>query len=164
MRREIMKNKKITTSLLLVASIMIWGTIAWRVSKAIRKEDAPIEKSQPRTFVNKPDSAVFLLNYDDPFLKKPPGNSLQTGKESKVDQDNPTTNFSPPEPDVVQGPAFKFKGMLKAGKITYGLLVFEGETIMARTKGKVGDFYIVRITADKLVVRRQGLDMELFAE
>ncbi len=164
MRREIMKNKKITTSLLLVASIMIWGTIAWRVSKAIRKEDAPIEKSQPRTFVNKPDSAVFLLNYDDPFLKKPPGNSLQTGEEPKVDQDNPATNFSPPEPDVVQGPAFKFKGMLKAGKITYGLLVFEGETIMARTKEKVGDFYIVRITADKLVVRRQGLDMELFAE
>lgn len=164
MRREIMKNKKITTSLLLVASIIIWGTIAWRVSKAIRKEDAPIEKSQPRTFVNKTDSAVLLLNYDDPFLKKPSGNSLRTGEEPKVDQDNPATNFSPPEPDVVLGPAFKFKGILKAGKITYGLLDFEGETMMARTREKIGDFYIVHITADKLVVRRQGLDMELFAE
>ncbi|ULB34946.1 MULTISPECIES: hypothetical protein [Proteiniphilum] len=164
MRREIMKNKKITTSLLLMASIIIWGSIARRVSKAIRKEDAPIEKSQPRTFVNKPDSAVLLLNYDDPFLKKPSRNLLQTGEEPKVDQDNQATNFLPAEPDVVQGPAFKFKGILKAGKITYGLLDFEGETMMARTREKIGDFYIVHITADKLVVRRQGLDMELFAE
>lgn len=164
MRREIMKNKKITTSLLLVASIIIWGTIAWRVSKVIGKEDAPIKKSQPRIIVNKPDSAVLLLNYDDPFLKKPPGNTLQTDEESKVNQVNPVASFLPPEPDVVQGPSFKFKGMLKAGNISYGLLDFGGETIMTTPREKIGDFYIVSITPDKLVVRRQGLDMELFAE
>ncbi len=73
-------------------------------------------------------------------------------------------DFYPQEPELVQGPAFKFKGILTAGKKSYGLLDLAGETIIVSARERIGDFYIVSITADKIVVRRQGLDMELFAE
>lgn len=155
-----MKNKKITTYLLLAASIIIWGTIAWRLVKAFKKDEVVVEKTQPRPVDRKPDSVVLLLNYEDPFLKDPGGKTIH----KEEDFDNPETDFFPQEPEVVQGPAFKFKGMMKAGKKSYGLLDLGGETIMVSPKEKIGDFYIVSITSDKLVVRRQGLDMELFAE
>ena len=155
-----MKNKKITTYLLLAASIVIWGTITWRLIKAFKKEDVVVATTQPRPSVHKPDSVLLLLSYDDPFLKD--NRSKSTSKEEDIDDSD--VNFYPQEPEVVQGPAFKFKGMLKAGKKSYGLLDLSGETIMVSAKEKIGDFYIVSITADKMVVRRKGLDMELFAE
>jgi len=105
-----------------------------------------------------------LLNYDDPFLKGHAVKSLQNGEDTEVEQESPEPDFLPQEPEVVQGPAFKFKGMLKAGKKSYGLLDLAGETIMVSPREKIGDFYVVSISPDKLVVRRQGLDMDLFAE
>lgn len=108
----------------------------------------------------KPDSVLLLLNYDDPFLKNT-GSKAVSGEEEPA---SPDIDFYPQEPEVVQGPAFKFKGMLKAGKKSFGLLDLSGETIMVSAKEKIGDFYIVSITSDKMVVRRKGLDMELFAE
>lgn len=155
-----MKNKKITTYLLLAASIIIWGTITWRLVKAFKKEEVLVETTQPRPVVHKPDSVVLLLNYDDPFLKDPGGKAVSREEESI----NPDIEFYPQEPELVQGPAFKFKGILKAGKKSYGLLDLAGETIMVSARERIGDFYIVSISSDKIVVRRQGLDMELFAE
>lgn len=155
-----MKNKKITTYLLLAASIIIWGTITWRLIKAFKKEEIVVEKIQPRPAARKPDSVLLLLNYDDPFLKDPGGKTVSREEEFN----NPDIDFYPQEPELVQGPAFKFKGILKAGKKSYGLLDLAGETIMVSARERIGDFYIVSITADKIVVRRQGLDMELFAE
>jgi len=155
-----MKNKKITIYLLLGASIIIWGTITWRLIKAFKKEEIVAEKTQTHPNVNKPDSIVLLLNYEDPFLKDSSDKTLPKEEEF----DNPEMDILPQEPDVVQGPAFKFKGILKAGKKSYGLLDLAGETIMVSAREKIGDFYVVSITSDKLVVRRQGLDMELLAE
>lgn len=155
-----MKSKKITTCLLLAASVLIWGTIAWRLVKAFGKEEVKIEKPQARPAVVKPDSIRLLLNYEDPFLK---GNAKK-GEDAEPFRDSPEVDFFPPEPEVVPGPAFKFKGMMQIGKKSFGLLDFNGETIMVAPKEKVGDFHIVRIASDKIVVRRQGLDMELFAE
>ncbi|MEA4918885.1 hypothetical protein [Proteiniphilum sp.] len=155
-----MKNKKITTYLLLAASIIIWGTITWRVIKAFKKEDVTVGAIQPRPIVQKPDSAVLLLNYQDPFLK----DAGITAASKEEEFNSPEIDLPPQEPELVQGPAFKFKGMLTAGKKSYGLLDLAGETIMVSAKEKIGDFYIVSITSEKIIVRRQGLDMELFAE
>lgn len=155
-----MKNKKITTYLLLAASIIIWGTITWRLIKAFKKEDVIVELTQPRPTINKPDSVVLLLNYDDPFLKDPRGEAMI----GEAEFNDPYIDYYPEEPELVQGPAFKFKGILKAGNKSYGLLDLGGETFMVSARERIGDFYVVSITADKIVVRRQGLDMELFAE
>jgi len=159
-----MMNKKITTYLLLSASILIWGTIAWRVIQTFKKEDPVVETTLPHPLVKKPDSVMLLLNYNDPFLKVHAVKSSQNGEDTEVEQESPEPDFLPQEPEVVQGPAFKFKGMLKAGKKSYGLLDLAGETIMVSPREKIGDFYVVSISPDKLVVRRQGLDMDLFAE
>lgn len=159
-----MKNKKITTYLLLAASIVIWGTIAWKLVKAFKKDEIVVQKTQSRPVARNPDSVILLLNYEDPFLKELGSKTSPKEEEFETYQDNQEPDFFPQEPEVVQGPAFKFKGMLKAGKKSYGLLELGGETIMISPREKIGDFYIVSITSDKLVVRRQGLDMELFAE
>ncbi|MDR1501467.1 MAG: hypothetical protein LBT43_03310 [Prevotella sp.] len=159
-----MKSKKITTYLLLAASMVIWGTIAWKLAKAFKKDEIVVQKAPTRPVINKPDSVVLLLNYDDPFLKGIEGKTLLKEEGVETCQDNLETDFFPQEPEVVQGPAFKFKGILKAGKKTYGLLDLRGETIMSSPREKIGNFYIVSITSDKLVVRWQGQDMELFAE
>lgn len=159
-----MKNKKITTYLLLAASVVIWGAIAWRLVKVFKKEETVVQNAQPRPEVRKPDSVILLLNYEDPFLKDTMGQTSPWEEVSEINQENREPAFLSQEPEVVQGPAFKFKGLLKAGKKSYGLLDLEGETIMVSPREKIGDFYIVSITSDKLVVRRQGLDMELFAE
>lgn len=151
---------KITTHLLLMASIIIWGTIIWRLIKVFKNEEVIVETICPQPIINKPDSVVLLLNYEDPFLKDPGNKTI--AKEEEFN--NPDIDFYPQEPEVVQGPAFKFKGILKAGKKSYGLLDLAGETIMVSARERIGDFYIVSISADKIVVRRQGLDMELFAE
>ncbi|RNC63887.1 hypothetical protein [Proteiniphilum sp. X52] len=155
-----MKNKKIATYLLFATAIIIWGTITWRLVKAFKKEEIVAQTTRPLPVVHKPDSVVLLLNYDDPFLKDTVGKNVSGEEESG----NPGIEFYPQEPELVQGPAFKFKGILKAGKKSYGLLDLAGETIMVSARERVGDFYVVSITADKIVVRRQGLDMELFAE
>lgn len=159
-----MKNKKITTSLLLAASVIIWGIIAWKLFKVFSKDEVVAQIAQHRPEAKRSDSVVLLLNYDDPFLKELPGNPQQDGTETEFQQDNPEMDQYFQEPELVQGPAFKFKGMMKAGKKSYGLLDLNGETIMVSPKEKIGDFLIVSVTADKMVVRRLGLDMELFAE
>lgn len=153
-----MKNKKITTYLLLIASIIIWGSITWRLVKAFNKEEI-VGEATPRRFIAKEtDSPVFLLNYEDPFLKNITNETINNEQEFN------DTDFYQNEPDVVHGPDFKFKGILKAGNKVYGLLYLNGETIMVSARERIGDFYIVSISSDKIIVRRQGLDMELFAE
>lgn len=159
-----MKNKKITTYLLLAASVVIWGAIAWRLVKVFKKDETVVQNTQSRSEVRKPDSVTLLLNYEDPFLKDTRGKTSPKEEVSEINQENPEPDFLSQEPEVVQGPAFKFKGLLKAGEKSYGLLDLGGETIMVSPREKIGDFYIVSITSDKLIVRRQGLDMELFAE
>ncbi len=159
-----MKNKKYMTYILLAASVLIWGTIAWRFYNAFKKEPIIVEETRIKPFVKKKDSVELLLNYNDPFLGKLEQTSLQNEVDAKDNFDDLNQFIPPDEPEIVYGPAFKFKGILKVGKILYGLLDFEGETIMVSRRDKVGDFYIVSITSDKMVVRRQGLDMDVFAE
>lgn len=156
-----MKNKKIITCLLLAASIIIWGAIARRLIKTFKKEELTVQKTPPRPVVNKPDSIMLLLNYEDPFLKKDVKDTILPKKDGFV---NTGTDLFTKEPEVVPGPAFKFKGMVKTGEKSYGLLYLEGETLMVTLREKIGDFYVISITPDKLIVRRKGLDMELFAE
>lgn len=146
--------------LLLAAAIVIWATITWRVVKAFKREDIVVETTQPRPVVDKPKSEVLLLNYDDPFLK-------DIGDETVSEDDNFDEQYTDvylPDSEPLLGPEFKFKGILKAGKNTYGLLDLAGETVMASAGESIGDFYIVSVTADKIVVRRQGEVMELLSE
>lgn len=146
--------------LLLTATIMIWATITWRVVKAFKREAIVVETTQPHPVVNKPENEVLLLNYDDPFLK-------DIGYETVSEDDNFSDQFADvylPDPEPLLGPEFKFKGILKAGKKTYGLLVLAGETVMASAGEIIGGFHIVSITADKIVIRRQGEVMELLPE
>ncbi len=155
-----MKSKKIITYILLAASVIIWGTIVWRLVEAFRKDEVVVQQDVPRPVVNKTDSVVLVLNYDDPFLKDSKGKIPDTMEEAY----NPDMDFIPHEPELVQGPTFKFKGILKAGQKIFGLLDLGGETIMVSPREKIGNFLVVSIDADKIVVRRQGLDTELFAE
>jgi|GEM_PF-1342443 hypothetical protein len=158
-----MKNNKYLTIVLLAASAIIWGTIAWRVYQAFNKKPDLPEEIQIRPSVIKADSVRLLLNYDDPFLGKS-DNKTKTDKPYTDEIFNPEDVLMEQQVETVSGPAFKFKGVLKSGKNLYGLLDFQGETIMIRKKDKIGDFYIVDITAEKVVVRREGLEMDLFAE
>lgn len=155
-----MKSKKITTYILLGASIIIWGTIVWRLVEAFSKDEIAVQKSASRPLVSNTDSMVLVLNYDDPFLK-------DYGEKTSMRMEEPDDfdmDFIQQEPELVQGPAFKFKGILRVGQKTFGLLDLGGETIMVSPKEKIGDFLVVSIDSDKIIVRRQGLDMELFAE
>lgn len=156
-------NKKHATYLLLTASIVIWGTIAWRVIKTFNKDSVVVEQPRARTTVMKPDSMVLLLNYEDPFLKENTAEMPQKNEDDENDAFH-EKNLSWEEPETVQGPVFTFKGILKVNEKTYGLLDFGGETIMVNQRDMVGDFYIVSIAPDKLVVRKQGFDIELYAE
>lgn len=156
-----MKSKKITTYLLLAASIIIWGTIAWRLVKTFKKEKPTVEKTVHRPVAEKTDSVMLVLDYDDPFLKKITNES----PSKKEEPTHPEGDFYHEEPElVVHEPTFKFKGILRAGQKTFGLLDLHGETIMVSPRERLGDFLIVSIDSDKLVVRSQGLDIELFVE
>lgn len=160
-----MKSKKLVTYALLLASLAIWGVIAWRLVKAFKKEEVIVSATAPnRPTLSQPDSVMLLLNYDDPFLKDDTNASSPDEEDFDSYHEGYEMDYFQPEPEVVEGPAFRFKGTLKAGRETFGLLDSGGETLMVRAREKIGDFLVVSITPDKMVVRRQGMDIELFAE
>lgn len=157
-------NKRNTTYFLLVASLVIWGIVAWRMIKTFKKDLVVVEEPRFYPVPQKLDSLEFLLNYDDPFLKEITGSTLTNTKNEEEHTPFNDEVISWQESETVQEPAFTFKGILKVEEKTYALLDFDGETIMVNQHDVVDNFNIVSIAPDKLVVRKHDFDIELYAK
>jgi hypothetical protein len=146
------KNKKTTTCVLLFLSAVIWGTIGWKVYEAIQ-EDTPAMPQTAKAIVKEKKNAVMLLlNYRDPFLDA-------YSKAKPVSEEESELYYIEPEEEIM--PDFQYKGIIKLGEELQAIISRNGESLMLKTRDKIGEFSILQIGDDKLIVSRKGEKYEL---
>jgi len=153
-----MKNKK-ATYLLILLTIVIWGTIGWKVYRTLREDNIPITASSskhiPKQVNNVPS---LLLNYRDPFL----GDYSEPLREEHVNTKPQSVMAKQPvieEPEIFSD--FQYKGIIKIGSEVQAMVYLDGETILCKVNDQVGEFVISNIFDDKLIVRRNKKERTL---
>ncbi|MDR0961935.1 MAG: hypothetical protein LBM62_05180 [Mediterranea sp.] len=154
-----MKTKKFTVPLLLILSIVIWGTIAWKVYAAMHEpSDAiPVIAATPKPV--KPEEPKLLLNYKDPFLGDYPPAS-QANEEKPVQKVSPVVRHTT-EPIREVAPDFTYKGFMRMGKEVKALVELDGKSIQLKVGDQLGVFKIQLIEPHKLTVLHQSRKYEL---
>ena len=147
-----MKNKKITY-LMLALAVTVWGIVAWKILPAISGTGPQIvhEPVPPAPEV-KPDTFQLLLNYRDPFLEQPRSSGENKNNISAVYEEDDKT------------PDFTYKGMIRTGKKTFGVICRNNEEILITRGDRIEEFIIVKYDAEELVARRKGNTYNLSME
>lgn len=157
-----MKNRKRTTSVLLLLCIVIWGTIGWRVFNNLNDSPVPVAQVAKSVMEIKKDSISLLLNYRDPFL----GDYLmEDSSRAEVVQEVVYVN---PEPDLgfeqEVTPDFQFKGTIRIGKTSQAIVTRQDENILLNVRDKIGEFVVLDISENILTVSRTGKKYQLSIE
>ncbi|WP_291530710.1 hypothetical protein [Bacteroides sp. UBA939] len=154
-----MKINKPTTYVLIVLSIGIWGTVAYRIYDALKDNGTtaypPVVKAAKKTGK---DTTMLLLNYRDPFL----GDYQPRKSEEKRQQREVVSGGeSTVAPMIEVSPDFLYKGVVRSGKNVWAIVNRNGESILMKPKETIGEFAVAEVTDDKLVVIRKGKRYEL---
>ena len=154
-----MKNKKVTY-LLLILTVVIWGTIGWKVYNALKDDSIPVMAVNERVAPQKESDPIrLILNYRDPFLgdynesKRPISSNSQIATIANNKQPVPS------EPEVL--PNFRYKGIIRVGTETKAMVNISGETVLFGINEHIGDFMISGISDEKLVVKRNKKEYSL---
>lgn len=152
-----MKSKK-TTWLLLILSVVIWGTAGWKVYKAF---DTQTEQPVARkiTEVVEKDSISLLLNYRDPFLGNY-SNATALSDPQPVKK-SPVASVVKPPQSPPAAPDIQFKGTLNVGKAYMAIIQKNNETLTVKTGDKVGDFKITGISESQITLSKDGKKYEI---
>lgn len=152
-----MKSKK-TTWLLLILSVVIWGTAGWKVYKAF---DTGAEQPVVRKIAKavEKDSISLLLNYRDPFL----GNysDVTVLPDPKPIKKSPVTSTVKPLQQPSVSPDVLFKGTLNVGKTCMAIIQKNNETLTVKAGDKVGDFKITAISDSQIILSKDGKKYEI---
>lgn len=152
-----MKNKKVTY-LLLVLSVVIWGTAGWKVYKAFNVQvEQPVIKQNAKNI--KKDSITLLLNYRDPFL----GNySITAALVDTVPIKKKTvSNVTPPKKIEPEALDIQFKGIMNIGKIPMAILQKADKILTLKTGDEVDGYKITKIEENKIVLNKERKKYEI---
>ncbi len=153
-------KKKATILILLFLCIVVWGTIGWKVYSALQEETpvlvasvkAPAPKAQP-------DTLALLLDYRDPFLGGYPQQRKQVEETSLRQAVDREVYAEQPQEEVI--PDFEYKGVVRMGQTTQAIVSRHGENLMVKVNEKVGEFSVLKITDNTLLVSRKNKQYEL---
>ncbi len=148
-----MKKNKLTIYILLLLSIGIWSIVAWRIYRSFKKELPTSQITTTEIKKTKKANTSLLLNYRDPFLGDY-SRKMEKTKRKKPKSVARKQKVSPPQLDIV--PDFQYKGVIRLGKEVQAIVSRNGENRMLKSKDKIGEFNIMEIKDDKLVVSRKG--------
>jgi Tfp pilus assembly protein PilP len=154
-----MRTKKFAIPVLLTLSIVIWGTIAWKVYAAMHEEshEMPVAPSVLKSA--KPAAPTLLLNYKDPFLgdyRSVP----QPADEKPARQNRPSARLPAEQtPEVM--PDFTYKGFIRMGKEVKAMVERDGKSLQLKVGDRIGLFGIERIEPYQLTVTYQRRKYEL---
>jgi hypothetical protein len=147
-----MKNKKLIY-LMLTLAVIVWGIVIWKVYPMVSGAGPqPVHEPGGPAPEVKPDTFELLLNYRDPFFEQP-----QPSGEKK-------NNVSAVYEEDAKSPDFIYKGMITAGKKTFGVICRNSEEILITRGDRIEDFIIVKYDAEELVARRKGNTYNLSIE
>lgn len=152
-------KKKATTYILLSLCLVIWGTIGWKVYSAMQ-DDIPVPVNKiPAQAIPPKDTIALLLNYRDPFLGGYSKQATQVEEPPREVAPKQEVNAGQTETEVV--PDFQYKGTIRMGKTTKAIVNRNGESMLLKANGRVGEFNILRIEDSRLVVTRKNKRYEL---
>ncbi|MGV8094879.1 MAG: hypothetical protein AB2L24_23755 [Mangrovibacterium sp.] len=149
-----MKNKTATYALL-VLSVVIWGIIAWKVFSTFNHKTQEKKADIRMIPAQKKDTILLLLNYRDPFLGKLSGNNPR---------EDTTRNHVQHMPVIEVIPDFKYKGMITVGGKISVLINKGGEEMVVSPQDNIGEFSIIKVNNEELIVRRKGRSYNLLIE
>lgn len=150
-----MERKKITTFVLLIVAVLIWGIIILKVAGGGRQVEKPVVKKQPENAVNNVRKVPLKLDYRDPFLgefvrvRRVRTTALpQVGIVRK-------TSEQPPVPDFI------FKGLIGNDSGRKAMVMKNGNMYLLAPGEMAGDFKIVDIFPEYIIVQNGKHRMEV---
>jgi hypothetical protein len=148
-----MKNKKLLFILIPLVAV-IWGLIIWRILDYQSSGDHSNQQTLPVAEANQKDTAKYLLSfgYSDPFLRQsvhqksagPPNGNSRSNNIKQVDITKPATISRPA--DLV------YRGEITGHRYKLGLLEVAGSKVLVREQSVVGEFTILMVDTDSLVL------------
>lgn len=150
-------KKSLFTTILVVAAIVVWGLIVWRVwSRIADKKTEKSSVNQPIT-ERKTEKDTLILSYKNPFFqtKKAEGSKSVVSRRLTVE---------PPKPKIHIYPDFSFKGVIKGVGGERILIDRSGQQIIVRHGDSVGVFKIALINRDSLRVNNADTTYTLTRE
>lgn len=149
------ERKKILTVILLVAAVFVWGSIIFKVVRGAGQVELPLVERKPVKPVGKVRKDTLRLDYRDPFL----GEFVRVKQEKKpVLHEVKTIRKEPEQPPV---PDFTFKGMIVNDSGRKAMLMKNGSLLMLGPGGMIGDFKILEIFPECVLVQNGKYKIEV---
>ncbi len=144
-----MKNKKITTVFLIIAVILVWGTIIYKILKRDTGQTGkgnagPMKKEEP---VQNRTGYHLLLDYADPF-------SLEREPAHSSSEEGPATG---PLPEKAVWPGIKYNGMVSSVMGIKASITVEGKSLILKTGDNFDNlFSVAKIDNDSILIIKEN--------
>jgi hypothetical protein len=148
-------KSRVTTYVLIIAVIAVWGFIAWKFFFANPDETPAIIRQMPDSKSQNSEEQPLLLDYSDPFLK----NALAPkAPESSASRTIPKAAITPQGKPILPKakPPITYIGAIKTGGRTSYIFEYDGMQQMITLGEDMAGFRLaegwpdsVRITKDK---------------
>jgi hypothetical protein len=157
-----MKKKKVTVAVLSVLSLVIWGTIAYKIYAAFGEDVTPLQTASAVRKVEPKRESRLLLNYKDPFLgvyttAKP----KERVAEMPVVNKQPVATSRPAAPTSAPEPDFVYTGFLRTAKGVKAIVSVNGQNRQVKVGDRIGDFTVKSIEKKRLLLNAKGKSYEL---
>lgn len=148
------KRNRISTLLLFVAAVAIWGVVGYRVYQWVSPIETPAAKpSVPKERQQKPAKDTLMLDYPDPFM----------GEVRKSKEPVPMAP-SRPMPEHTM-PSIAYKGLIRdADGSVKAMITYNNQTDGYRRGETIEGIKIKQITAECITVRWNGSDYTIAAK
>lgn len=142
-----MERKNITTGVLLVAAVAVWGVIVVKVVRGSRPSGVAVPRAVVEKVTVKDERDSLKLDYRDPFL----GEFTRARREpvKTVAAEKPVRK----EPERPPVPDFSFKGVIGGGAGRRAMVLKNGGLHMLSPGDVLGDFEVVSFSPEVMTVR-----------
>lgn len=157
-------RKKLTTYILLLAVLSLWGFIAYKVYNGLSGSETPVITKRSSSFnLEEPQESntdqEFIFNYRDPFLKS--NSSIIEVKKENQSKSNSVIRSAKNSSRINQQPSLKYYGMLK--KLNEDLAIVKMNEIdqLLKIGDQVGEFFLQKIYDDSLIISNKELEITI---
>ena len=150
-----MEEKKIMTAVLLIAVILIWSTIIFKVTRRGRPAEARMVEAPLEKLAAEERKDSLRLDYRDPFI----GEFVRVKRDEK--NLPPKAGTARKEPERLLVPDFTFKGLIGNGSGQRAMILKNESLYVVGLGERVGDFKVVGISQEYMVVRCGENDIEV---
>ena len=152
-----MRTDKAITTVLLLASIAIWGLVIFRLVKLNRSGAEPSDQTVPHRQSEKDNSRTqLILDYPDPFLRP-----LESPVRQPASPNAPPSKPKTPEPAE---PGFRFHGIISNEASTFGLIGEKEKMRLVEIGDTVCGFIVSGLSTDIIMLGKNGKNIELKSE